>query len=140
MINNYFTSQGRTDKQPVSLGKTTPSKFTPNPTEHDYNRGFLKRYFVQKRDRTQRIIEVSENQFRTLKVFGKGLNPKFYKGFVINWKITGPRHDIYNGKVPIRNGVEDTNRNLLELYEQDYPGITEYLDDPLEFWEERRDQ
>jgi len=134
MFSDYVTSKGSTKSE---HGSKDPELFTPEPTGRDYEKGYITRYFAQKRRGTKKITEISENQFETHKLSYRGLNNKLYEVFSIEWEIAGPKNDIYKGKVPVTTGVKTTNLNLLKLEEEEHPGIMKYLDDPLEFWEEK---
>ena len=134
MFSDYVISKGSTKSE---HGSEDPELFTPEPTDRDYEKGYITRYFAQKKSGPKKITEISESQFETHKLSYRGLNNKLYEVFSIEWEITGPKNDIYKGKVPVSTGVESTNINLLELEEEDHPGIMKYLNDPLEFWEGR---
>lgn len=134
MVEDYIISRKRSAN---IKGGDDPALFEPEPTVNDYRNGFITRYFARATNGSQKITEIDEIQFRSYNTLGRGLNAKIYEVFSINWKISGPRNDIYKGKIPVRNGVEDTNSNILELTEESYAGISDYLDDPLEFWEGR---
>lgn len=134
MFSDYIDSTGSTKTE---HGDESPVLFTPQPKKHHYDQGFIERYFAQERRRSKKITEISKEQFLTYKKSFRGLNNKIYEVFSIEWEITGPKDDIYKGNVPITNGVRSTNQNLLDLEEEEHPGISNYLDDPLQFWEGR---
>lgn len=132
MIEKYVKAvkSGRT----LSLYES-PVQFKPEPSRADYRRGSMVRYFVQKRSDRRTITEISESQYRTVTAVYKGIDQSKYERFSLNWKISGPRYDIYNKEIPVQMGVEDTNRRVIERYEESYPGIGRILDDPLQFWQ-----
>jgi hypothetical protein len=49
------------------------------------------------------------------------------------WKITGPISDTFNGNVKIP-GVQTTNLQTIKRTEPKLPGITMYLNDPLQYY------
>lgn len=134
MIADYISTKGSAEK---ASGTGHPKEFTPEPTDQDYLDGFITRYFAVQKRKPRKIIEISKRQFETHDKLFKGLSNELYDVFTIDWKITGPKNDIIKNGIPVRNGVEDSNRRRVELEEEDWSGLSEVLNDPLEFWEER---
>ena len=97
-----------------------PTYSKTTPTESDYLKGFLNRYFVKSRFNGV-IMETS------IKDYNKVTSETFYKT-TISWKLTGPVND--SGSEP---GVEDTNRRLVNLADRDVPTITNYITNFVEF-------
>mgnify|MGYP007025105460 CR=1 FL=1 len=126
-IENYLKAGG---DRPNSLPEKYPSgKAASGPTQRDYERGFFERYFVRKLN-TSKITEVSRQEYRK---FEGSTN---FVRFSIKWKVSGPRHDVFNDAgYPIETGVEDTNLRIIENTDQ--KGIQDKLNDPLEYWDER---
>lgn len=61
-----------------------PLVFLPNPTERDYKRGYIERYFIQKvNDTGSPIYEINKNSFSKY-----GNNP-FWLVVSLKWSITG---------------------------------------------------
>lgn len=116
------------DERPNDPNEKFPSgKAPPGPTSRDYDRGFFERFFVRKRG-TSQITEVSETEYQ------KFTGSKYFVRFSLKWKISGPRHDVFNDAgYPIETGVEDTNNRILE--DVDQRGIQNKLNDPLEYWD-----
>ena len=127
MIDEYLQSG---NERPNLPGKNFPSGgFTPKPTDRDYDRGHIDRYFLRTTGSSE-IVEVSEQEFDEFS------DDDFFIGVSLKWKISGPRTDILNDEgVPVKTGVEDTNRRILEDVEE--RGIRDKLDDLLEFWDGR---
>lgn len=126
-ISDYLKAgEERPNRPPENFpdGQTAPS-----PTQKDYDRGFFDRYFLRQRN-TDRIFEVSESEYK------KFSNSKYFVRFSLKWKISGPRHDVFNDAgYPVETGVEDTNLRILEQSNQ--RGISDKLSDPLEYWDGR---
>jgi hypothetical protein len=58
--------------------------YIPSPTQFDYKRGFIERYFVQKINDTDSFIyEVDSTMYQT------SLTTPFYKSVKLKWKISG---------------------------------------------------
>ena len=63
-INRYRKLEDslESDKRDIKI-----NTHVPNPTERDYENGYIRRYFVQKRnDKSSPIFEVSLNQFENI--------------------------------------------------------------------------
>lgn len=127
MITEYLQSGNeRPNLPPTRFPKNEPP---PLPTLNDYDRGFFERFFVRQKG-TGQIFEISEDEFRQFE------NNRFFIRFSLNWKISGPRNDVFNDAgYPIRTGVEDTNRRIVE--DVDQRGIEDKLDDLLQYWDGR---
>lgn len=127
MIERYLDiGPGQLTDEPENF----PTEESPEPRPRDFDRGFFERFFVRRKS-SGRIFEVSQDQWQDFS------NSKFFVRFSLNWRISGPRNDIFNDEgFPIKNGVEDTNRRSLERAEREYPGILDKLNDNLlEFWD-----
>lgn len=120
--------------------KEDPVPRQPEPTEEDYSRGFMYRYFLQaKRPRDSLPFEIDRPQFDSFQNAEQGISQRIYRGREIKWKLTGPE-DVETNDLgyPVRSGVRPTNKNLVQLYEEDLPGLSKILDNPLQYW--RRQQ
>jgi hypothetical protein len=63
--------------------------FVPSPTDDDYKRGYIVRYFVQKvNDENSYIYEI-DNRF-----FNAYNSKPFFKTTKLDWKISGSDEDI----------------------------------------------
>lgn len=128
MIDDYLKA-GR-ERPNLPPEKFPPTEEPPKPKDRDYDHGVFERFFVRKRG-TSDIIEISEDEYKNFS------DSRYFIRFSIKWKISGPRHDVFNSEgYPIETGVEDTNRRIVE--QTDQRGIEEFLNDPLEHWHERR--
>lgn len=127
MIEEYLNSS---NERPNLPGSSFPAGgFTPEPTERDYQKGHIDRYFLRKTG-TSKIIEVSKEDFDEFS------QNDLFIGVSIKWKISGPRNDIINSEgYPVKTGVKDTNRRILEKVNE--RGIIDKLNDLLEFWDGR---
>lgn len=120
--------------------KEDPVPRRPEPTEDDYERGYMYRYFLQlKRPEGKPPFEVDRQQFESWQNAEQGISQSLYRGLEVKWKLAGPKERKTNDLgYPVRSGVRPTNENLVELYEEDLPGLGDVLDDPLQYW--RRQQ
>ena len=86
------------------------------PIEEDFQRGYMLRYFIRKRnDISAPIIEIDKDQHDKYESKDEGINPFLYKAISIKWKISGPQNDVYGqgGKL-MKAGVEDTNKRTVK--------------------------
>jgi len=128
MIDEYL--QAGDERANLPPAKFPETKEPPKPTEKDYERGVFQRFFVRKKG-TGNIIEITENDYREFS------DSRYFVRFSLKWKVSGPRHDVFNSAgYPIETGVEDTNIRIVE--QTDQRGIEDFLDDPLQYWDERR--
>jgi len=111
------------------------------PIPSDYKRGFFYRYFIhQRNDNYGRIKEIDKGQFDKLSDGGGGLNPNFYKGVALRWKLTGPERDILKGGIISKTGILDTNRRTLQEKDFILKGVSTYLNNRLlQFSEHSKD-
>jgi len=108
----------------------TISAFIPNPTEADYKKGFLNRYFVQKRnDKGAPIYEVTSYDY------AKITKNSFYGGVIMKWRITGPLRPVYDDKSNVKDkGVLESNRISISLHKEKIPNLKLYLSNLKQFW------
>lgn len=112
------------------LNQKEISTHIPTPSEVDYNRGFIKRCFIQKtNDKGSPIFEVKVNK---LGVYSK--NP-LYTTVTIKWRIKGPLETQYNDKGNIIDkAVTESNRIAIKLVAHKIPNLKLYLPNLLQFY------
>jgi len=112
------------------LNQKEISTHIPTPNEVDYNRGFIKRCFIQKtNDKGSPIFEVKVNK---LGVYSK--NP-LYTTVTIKWRIKGPLETQYNNKGNIIDkAVTESNRIAIKLVAHKIPNLKLYLPNLLQFY------
>jgi hypothetical protein len=125
-INRYRKLENslESDKRDIKI-----NTYVPNPTERDYENGYIRRYFVQKRnDKTSPIFEVSLNEF-------ENMNTKpLYIGVIVKWRISGPISEIEIDSV-LDKGVRESNRIAISLVTDKMPNLINYLPNLLQFHE-----
>jgi hypothetical protein len=85
------------------------------PDEDDFQRGYMIRYFIRKRnDISAPILEIDKEQYEKYESKDEGINPFLYKAIAMKWKVTGPKTDILGkeGKL-LESGIEDTNKRTV---------------------------
>jgi hypothetical protein len=91
--------------------------YIPVPTEVDYKRGYISRYFIQRaNDMVGRITEINEI------AFSKFVNTPFYTAITLDWKITGNDDEI-----------KDCNFKSIKFVLKEMPKIQMYLPNLLQF-------
>ena len=109
-------------KETTTPKRTPPIFYLPKPTAKDIANGYVHRYVVQRvPDRT--ITEISKKQYETI---GKpeGIDKALHNEIVFRWKITGPS-----------DAIQFANSGKLSYLEYDFPGISNYFNNLLEFSE-----
>jgi hypothetical protein len=95
----------------------TITAYIPTPTEFDYKRGFIERYFVQKINDTDSFIyEVDSTTYQTT------LTSPFYKSVKLKWKITGNA-----------DKARESNKTSIRLVSSDMKSLILYLPNTLQF-------
>jgi hypothetical protein len=91
--------------------------YIPSPTDIDYKRGYIVRYFVQKANDTNSVIyEIRK------KSIGKLSDNSFYKIVSLDWRLIGDRED-----------VKKSNSSSVRIASQIIPKIQLYLPNLLQF-------
>lgn len=104
-----------------------PVSFEPRPNLDDYQFGEIERFFVQKRNSSlNSIIEIDSVQYNKINTKGKpGINGVVWKSLKIIWKIS---------KLPVNDLAYENQRKVIAA-ENDFPGISKYLTNFLEFYQ-----
>jgi hypothetical protein len=118
-----------------SLIKNKPLFIQPvstslNPNIKDYSAGQITRYFIQRRNSLESIMEINFNQYNLWLKQDSGIDRSLYNAIQLQWKLTGPLHDV---KDPLETGVYDTNNRVVQLKNRSLPGLKNYLTDFIEF-------
>ena len=89
----------------------------PYPTEADYKKGYIKRYFVQKvNDTNSYIFEIDNNIYQTY------VNSELYSTVMILWKIFGDSDEI-----------KKANQASIKTAFDKIPKLKNYLPNLLQF-------
>jgi hypothetical protein len=111
-----------------------PTPFTPKPTEEDYKKGKITRYFARQRNGTQfKLMEINQETYDNLSNNRGGLNTSLWKVTSIFWQISGPLRDERVNNIRTRAGIIDTNQRILDNTEKNFIGIKQYLTDLTQF-------
>ncbi len=99
-----------------------PNYYRPRPTDKDYDRGVITRYFI-KNDHNKDIFEVDK---KTYKYYSKKDNPlkNIYLTVSFDWKISGPQNDLVDeDNTILATGVFETNKRTLDRYVDTIPEL-----------------
>ncbi len=104
----------------------SPVAIEPIPSENDYNRGFMQRFFVQKRNSPlNTILEIDSPQYNKINTTNRpGINGVIWNKLRFDWKIS---------KMPSADTAY-LNQLILVRSEQDFPHIGKYVTNLLEFY------
>ena len=93
-----------------------PDPYFLQPSQEDYDNGFVKRYFYKRKGSTT-INEIDKTGF-------SDLDSPYYQKIELKWKISGPLNDTTE-----ETGIIDTNRRTILLYQNEFTGLERYLTD-----------
>lgn len=95
------------------------------PTEKDYEKGFIERYFSQDK-RNKNVIETKKPKFLKLRQL------PYVESLSFKWNLAQPADDIIKGKY-VYSGSVSKNKDLIEQAEKQMKGISLLLKSPSEF-------
>lgn len=131
---NQPLSETYNNLKPLNLSLIDPTPFTPKPTEEDYKRGKITRYFARQRNGTKfKIMEIDQPTYNNLSNNRGGLNTSLWKVISIFWQISGPLNDQKVNGIRTRAGIIDTNQRVLNNAEKNFIGLKQYLNDLKQF-------
>lgn len=105
----------------------TPQPYYPRPTDTDYKRGSIMRYFAKKRNQPGYVMEVNKETHDSLKTTDSVYDYITYEAIDTLWQITGPLRDNRTAKQYKIAGIIDTNKRLIEAKEAKFPGLVAYI-------------
>lgn len=107
--------------------RSQPISYFPVPIESDYSKGYLNRYFVKKANERGYVIEISEQEFESIRNGTATYDVSFYQTTSILWKLTGPLNNKRVSQYDTRAGIIDTNKRLVETTNKTFVGIKEFI-------------
>lgn len=125
LLNNTNLLKGvdpKTDRVP---GR--PNSYYPQPTEADYKRGYIIRYFTKKENERGFIIEISDSEYKSILGGTADYDISVYQTCKILWKITGPLNSQRKSQYNVIPGIIDTNKRLTEEANKTFLGIVDYI-------------
>tara|TARA_R100000005_G_scaffold96502_1_gene83943 strand:- start:6229 stop:6798 length:570 start_codon:yes stop_codon:yes gene_type:complete len=113
---------------PVSQTTKLPFTYMPNPSDEDFEEGFIVRYFIAKRNDYNKIFETSEREYpKKLAGLASGL----YQEVEVIWHIT--RKLETEGLLDFSMTTESKNRQEVEIASEIVPSVKSYLSDLTQF-------
>jgi hypothetical protein len=104
-----------------------PLQFYPSPTESDYSKGYIMRYFAKKRNEIGYVIEIDKQTHLSLLNSDSEYDYITYQTIDLFWQITGPLKDNRENKQYKIAGIIDTNKRLVEEKDKNFRGLLEYI-------------
>ena len=105
----------------------------PSPSNKDYDRGYIKRYFVQKvNDKGSPIYEVSSSTRNYYNTKAQFITTQ------LKWRISGPIEQTYDASgTVIDKSVSESNRIAIKLVSDKIPNLKLYLPNLLQFYKNK---
>lgn len=130
--NSAFQNRPLTYETNESLNQTTrdkgrPTFYYPKPTESDYKRGYIIRYFAKKENERNGVIEISYNEYVDITNGTVDYDISIYQTAKILWKLTGPLKSQRKSQYNIIPGIIDTNKRLTEETNKTFLGIVDFI-------------
>ena len=133
--NNEYLNQVEYKPQiKVINNSDNPPYFLPQPTEADYRKGAIQRYFCKRVGTSNpTIIEISKDTYDDLVDKKGAYNYVLFQPTKLFWKISGPLFDDNTLiSIPIA-GIISTNQKIVENTNKYFKGIKSYLKDLAQF-------
>jgi len=104
-----------------------PIQFYPKPTDNDYQKGYIMRYFAKKRNDIGYVIEINKETYQSIINQDKVYDYVTYQAIDVFWQITGPLKDDRKNKLYKVAGIIDTNKRLVEQKDKVFRGLIEFI-------------
>lgn len=101
-----------------------PEAYVPDLDDFEYISGLITRYFIQKRNQPiTTIMEIGNKHYSQGSFeYGGTFSSSLWRGTHLTWKISGGNEEI-----------EAYNKKEIKRVEKDFPGLSLYLTDLLEY-------
>jgi hypothetical protein len=109
-----------------------PPHYYPKPTDSDYTKGYIMRYFAKKRNDNGYVIEISKDIYLSLQSNTSEYDYITYQATDLFWQLTGPLRDTRVNKQYKTSGIIDTNKRLVEAKDKSFRGLIEYIGEKYE--------
>jgi hypothetical protein len=126
IINESILTNFEIQQQTPSFGG--PISYYPQPTQDDYKKGYIIRYFTKKENDRGFITEISEDQYNSIVNGTADFDIRLYQVITILWKLTGPLNNTRKSQYNIIPGIIETNKRLTESANKNFLGIVEFID------------
>jgi hypothetical protein len=112
---------------PGLVFKGSPTSYFPQPTQSDYDKGYIVRYFTKKINTPGYVIEISSQEYSSIQNGSVPYDVSYWQLQDIFWKLTGPLHQKRISQYDTRAGIVDTNKRLVETANKTFLGITDFI-------------
>lgn len=120
-------------KERDSLLRTTvriqgrPNSYYPQPTQDDYKKGYIIRYFTKKENERGFITEISADEYNSIVNGTADYDIRLYQVITILWKLTGPLNNTRLSQYNVIPGIIETNQRLTETANKTFLGIVDFI-------------
>ena len=104
-----------------------PNTYYPQPTDDDYKKGYVIRYFTKKENERGFITEINEAEYNSIVNGTADYDISLYQTTKILWKLTGPLNNTRTSQYNVIPGIIDTNKRLTESANKNFLGIVEWI-------------
>jgi hypothetical protein len=104
-----------------------PNTYYPQPTEQDYKKGYVIRYFTKKENERGFITEISQDEYNSIVNGTADYDISIYQTTTILWKLTGPLRSKRESQYNVIPGIFETNQRLTEKANLTFLGIVDYI-------------
>ena len=104
-----------------------PNAYYPQPTDQDYKKGYVIRYFTKKENEKGFVTEISQDEYNTIINGTADYDITIYQTTTILWKLTGPLNSTRISQYNVIPGIIDTNKRLTESANKTFLGIVDFI-------------
>ena len=104
-----------------------PNAYYPQPTDQDYKKGYITRYFTKKENERGFITEISQDEYNSIVNGTADYDISIYQTTTILWKLTGPLKSTRQSQYNVIPGIIDTNQRLTESANRTFLGIVDFI-------------
>lgn len=104
-----------------------PNAYYPQPTDQDYKKGYITRYFTKKENERGFITEISQDEYNSIVNGTADYDISIYQTTTILWKLTGPLKSKRESQYNVIPGIIDTNQRLTESANRTFLGIVDFI-------------
>lgn len=112
---------------PLQRTPGKPNSYYPQPTDLDYAKGYVIRYFTKKENEKGFITEISQEEYNSIVNGTADYDISIYQTAKILWKLTGPLRSQRKSQYNVIPGIIDTNQRLTEETNKTFLGIIEFI-------------
>lgn len=104
-----------------------PNSYYPQPTEQDYRKGYIIRYFTKKENERGFVTEISQDEYNSIVNGTADYDITIYQTTTILWKLTGPLNSKRESQYNVIPGIIETNQRLTESANRTFLGIVDFI-------------